>query len=289
MKKASKILTTIFALFGMLCILNTHVSANSEHDVHYVAGGYWNYIGYSQGKESNSIGNISIKFENLVRKVSGEYYWGAGSPEKTKKALANMTKHLPFDTTSFKANKKDMHHYIDMYHLSYKDYNEINTFTAKLINNARKHLIKTEQVPRVIPSVRVYKFAQDVNKEYAKDKWTSLDIGHDIKGINRAAKKWHLSYDKTEQVQYYEDTSTDTRLTPTLYSHISMAAMKAVIYNILYDLVFKDNMYSDFYWGHTIDILGFNDETSGKVGIATTIDWYGTMHITRVPMSKFKR
>lgn len=285
-KITSKILATIGALGIFMTIgTSTFTSVHADQNLQYVyTSNDLKEIGYQQGKETTSLKPLNEKFIRLIQQTQKSYNVN-GHAIVPRRKLAKMTKDMPFIPDDFKAKASDMNYYVNAYHLSNHDIHVINSFIARLVNNARKILIKRGLVGKVHPSMQAYKFAQQVNKEYARDHWNAIDKGHDVKGINRVARKWGLAYDTTAQSQYYEDTASDSALTHKLYSHISMAALKAAIYGNLYELVWKDNEHSDCDWGHTISLLGLYDRISGfsHLGISVTVDWNGTMHFTTIP------
>lgn len=230
---------------------------------------YWlDDVDVRTGHESDTL-HLTKKYKKTLAHY-GRNYWHVNAQYQTKLVHNAITKALRKQSYTFVAKPSDVHRYVNVYHLSYKDDMEINHFTFNIVNKMRKQFHR----PHVYVSPIMKSFTKQVMANYDRDKWNSFN-GHDVIAVNKVAANFGLPYNAG--YQSYENSSVWTLLPESVLKHVPMSTIKADIWYTLGTMMFED---ANEQQGHALSLSGAwysptNRYTLGYIGF----DHQSAMHI----------
>lgn len=167
---------------------------------------------------------------------------------------------------------------VDVTRLSAGDKAEISKYALAVINSARRQMRKSNWTYRS----RAVRFADEVSKNYIKDRMSVWSPDHDVAGIKRAARTCGLNY---RIGQVYEDESGLPITDEFNGTTRTMKKLKEQIYFNIKQMLFGGfagddvNDASAYYeWQHAGDLLGLrsmrgNDARTKEFGLSfSTLD-----------------
>lgn len=186
-----------------------------------------------------------------------------------------------FKINHFRTTKHDIKTHINYKHLSYKRQKSLSQYTANIINNVRHQITNNNPTTADLTvDKNTIHFVNEIVKGYNLDNWSLYKHqGHNVKRINKAAKKFGLNYSddnnyKHDQ-QFYENAAG-----PLLHGKANLANVKYAIYYTLQKMFFDD---APSNWGHAYSLIGMDIPGQKSNTFAIGFDKLGQVHMETIP------
>lgn len=152
----------------------------------------------------------------------------------------------------FNSSKFDEDQRVNVNNLTQDQMDELNAFTADMINKARKAWGTDKTAGLVKPTTGVINMANEIAQGYRTDNW-SIAKGHNVSRISAAAGEMGLETGDN----YYENAGEGYLWLNNTNGDTTMDALKGAIYNSITAMLFNDGQSGN---GHMRALLGLMHE-----------------------------